>query len=277
MKYNVGICLYGLPREIEICQKFNATFFEKLNIQPYYFCHTWLTTDYKFKKTYNYSDYIENNINPVVVEQDDTVEYIEKYCNQKNIELDSNTRRNITHAGCREIGQFLSLERSVQILKENKNKVPDLDLIIIKRYDVVFNYSEKHNNLSQQIAELIENKKDPIVYQPIIDGTVVEGYPQASCYYFLTNEYGAQVFSEDFGYNIILLRKKLSNITDFKNVDNYLYDQNWNSVRNKHVFWLQQYINNVHSKKITPDIKHTVVRHTCTQEDSFEEIARKFI
>ena len=48
MKYNVGICLYGLPREIEICQKFNAPFFEKLNIQPYYFCHTWLTTDYKF-------------------------------------------------------------------------------------------------------------------------------------------------------------------------------------------------------------------------------------
>ena len=32
MKYNVGICLYGLPREIEICQKFNAPFFEKLNI-----------------------------------------------------------------------------------------------------------------------------------------------------------------------------------------------------------------------------------------------------
>ena len=160
MKYNVGICLYGLPREIEICQKFNASFFKKLNIQPYYFCHTWLTTDYKFKKTYNYSDYIENNIKPVVVEQDNTVEYIEKYCNQKNIELDSNTRRNITHAGCREIGQFLSLERSVQILEENKNKVPDLDLIMIKRYDVIFNYTEKHNNLSQQITELIENKKD---------------------------------------------------------------------------------------------------------------------
>ena len=277
MKYNVGICLYGLPREIEICQKFNASFFKKLNIQPYYFCHTWLTTDYKFKKTYNYSDYIENNIKPVVVEQDNTVEYIEKYCNQKNIELDSNTRRNITHAGCREIGQFLSLERSVQILEENKNKVPDLDLIMIKRYDVIFNYTEKHNNLSQQITELIENKKDPIVYQPILDGTVVEGYPQASCYYFLTNIHGAKTFSEDFGHNIILLRKKRSNITDFKNVDNYLYDQNWNSVRNKHVFWLQQYINNVHSKRITTDVEHTVVRHTCTQEDSFEEITRKFI
>ena len=277
MKYNVGICLYGLPREIEICQKFNASFFKKLNIQPYYFCHTWLTTDYKFKKTYNYSDYIENNIKPVVVEQDNTVEYIEKYCNQKNIELDSNTRRNITHAGCREIGQFLSLERSVQILEENKNKVLDLDLIMIKRYDVIFNYTEKHNNLSQQITELIENKKDPIVYQPILDGTVVEGYPQASCYYFLTNIHGAKTFSEDFGHNIILLRKKRSNITDFKNVDNYLYDQNWNSVRNKHVFWLQQYINNVHSKRITTDVEHTVVRHTCTQEDSFEEINRKFI
>ena len=66
MKYKVGICLYGLPREIEICQKFNAPFFEKLNIQPYYFCHTWLTTDYKFKKTYNYSDYIENNIKHIL-------------------------------------------------------------------------------------------------------------------------------------------------------------------------------------------------------------------
>ena len=276
MKYNVGICLYGLPREIEICQKFNATFFEKLNIQPYYFCHTWLTTDFKFKKTYNYSDDIRNTLNPVVVEQDNTVDYIEKYCEQKNIELDQNTRRDITHAGCREIGQFLSLERSVQLLQENKNNVPSLDLIIIKRYDVIFDYLKKHNNLLEQITELIENKDKPIIYQPVIDGSVVRGYPQASCYYFLTNLCGAETFAEDFGYNIILLRKKRSNITDFNTVDSYLYDKNCDSVRNKHVYWFQQYINNVHSKRITADVKHTVVRHTCAQEDSFEEINRKF-
>ena len=138
MKRKIAICLYGLPREIEICKAFNTRFFEQLQLEPYFFCHTWLTEDYKFKKTYNDLERIKKVLGPVIVEQHDPVEYINKYCEDKNIDIDSNTFRDITHAGCRQIGQFLSLERCIQLLEENEHKIPNFDIVLIQRYDVIF-------------------------------------------------------------------------------------------------------------------------------------------
>jgi hypothetical protein len=280
MKRKIAICLYGLPREIEICKAFNTRFFEQLQLEPYFFCHTWLTEDYKFKKTYNDLERIKKVLGPVIVEQHDPVEYINKYCEDKNIDIDSNTFRDITHAGCRQIGQFLSLERCIQLLEENEHKIPNFDIVLIQRYDVIFKLDRGdhvQHIINTQINDIIENPDKPIIYQPLIDGALIGGYPQASCYYFLTNRIGASTFAENFGYNIITTYKQKNNPNRLSYFDGYLYDKKANGVRNKHAFFFQQYINNVQASCATHHIKHLVVRHTCTEKDSWEDIQRKFI
>lgn len=292
MERNIAVCLYGLPRKLEISKKFNSYFFRQLKLTPYFFCHTWLTTDYKFKKTYDHLEYIKNILNPTIVEQDDPVEYIKSYCTRKNLDISSNAFKDIIHAGCRPVGQFLSLERSVQLLQENKHNIPKFDIVLLIRYDVAlqleplnlrkdkFNYDKDwnikiHNTLDSQINDLIENINEPIIYQPLISGAINGGYPQASCYYFLTNKIGAYTFTENFGYNLISTYEQKNNPNRVPYFNDYLYDKDLNGVRNKHAYWLQQYINRV-KMSLSEKIQHVVIRDACTLGDTFEEIKNKF-
>lgn len=275
MKYNVGICLYGLPRVYKVCQKYNDIFFNQIGITPYYFCHGWNTVDLKYDTSYNASDDIKNIIKPVSLQHEVTKECVDEYCRARNISMRPEVYKRIKGGNFHSVSQFVSLEKSVQLLLQNLENIPKLDFIITKRYDVAFNYRPVGSNLEKQIQELKDNPSTPIVYQPILHNLIVDGYSQASCYYFLTNLCGAKTLAEDFGENAIRLASKVYDIENANTEEGYL--NNSDSVRNKHMYWLQQYLNDVEGRLISPNLQHSVVRNTCTMQDTFEDVLRKFI